>query len=128
MGVIWRQSLVQKDFMMVVPAAGEAFAWWRDLGVADAQLRRAFRLDARSFRRWRRGDHSLQNEGQPKLDDLESLRIHLLETFTTVAAARTWLHASSRYLGGRTPVETLEAGQFDRVEAALNALDLGVFV
>ena len=48
--------------------------------------------------------------------------------FTTPEAARAWLHGSSRYLGGLTPAEAIRVGRFDRVEAALEALDSGVFV
>ena len=34
----------------------------------------------------------------------------------------------NRYLGGLTPSDAIQVGRFDRVEAALEALDSGVFV
>ena len=43
-------------------------------------------------------------------------------------ARRAWLRSGSSYLGGLTPQEALLAGRADRVRAALEALDSGVFV
>jgi hypothetical protein len=41
---------------------------------------------------------------------------------------RAWLRSDNPYLGGLTPLEVLRAGRTDRVEAALEALDSGMFV
>ncbi|MHB1005347.1 MAG: MbcA/ParS/Xre antitoxin family protein [Chloroflexota bacterium] len=57
-----------------------------------------------------------------------ALRHRLLGTFTTAEAARAWLNAANRYLGGLTPADALRVGRLDRVEAALEALDSGVFI
>ena len=35
---------------------------------------------------------------------------------------------SNRYLGGMTPADAVRAGRIDRVEAALEAFDSGVFL
>jgi Antitoxin Xre/MbcA/ParS C-terminal toxin-binding domain len=39
-----------------------------------------------------------------------------------------WLRSESRYVGGQRPIDALRVGEFDRVEAALEALDSGIFV
>lgn len=52
----------------------------------------------------------------------------LLDTFKTPDAARAWLHTPSRYLAGLAPADAIRVDGFDRVEAALEALDSGVFV
>ena len=41
---------------------------------------------------------------------------------------RAWLRSDNPYLGRLTPLEVLRAGRTDRVEAALEALDSGMFV
>jgi hypothetical protein len=41
---------------------------------------------------------------------------------------REWLHAPNHSLGGFSPVAALRLGRVDRVEAALDALDGGIFV
>ena len=52
----------------------------------------------------------------------------LREAFDSPEAIRDWLNAENRYLGGLTPTEAVQVGRFDRVEAALEALDSGIFV
>ena len=42
--------------------------------------------------------------------------------------ARDWLRCPSRYLSGMTPLEALRAGRVDRAEAALGALDAGIYL
>jgi hypothetical protein len=58
---------------------------------------------------------------------LSAVASHPGETFGFPAGPR-WLRSESRYLGGQRPLDALLAGEFDRVEAALEALDSGVFV
>jgi hypothetical protein len=59
---------------------------------------------------------------------LLGLDARLRETFDSAEAIRGWLNAENRYLGGLTPAEAVRAGRVDRVEAALEALDSGVFI
>ena len=114
---------------MTAPVAtAEMFERWRALGFSDAALERMLTIDARTFEHSCDGSCDPHHEGRAELEALEAVRAHLLDTFTTVEAARTWLHADSRYLDGLKPADVLRAGRLDRVEAALNALDLGVFV
>jgi len=54
--------------------------------------------------------------------------VHLEENFGDPGARRAWLRSGNPYLAGLTPVEVLRAGRADRVRAALEALDSGVFV
>jgi uncharacterized protein (DUF2384 family) len=99
-----------------------------ELGLADSDLASSLRTNPRTVARWRTGQTYPQHEARRRLAELVNLHHHLRETFTTNEAVRGWLHASNRYLGGLTPVEVLRVGRLDRVEAALEALDSGVFV
>lgn len=51
----------------------------------------------------------------------------LYDTFTGADAVRAWLHADSRCLGYLRPVDALRAERIDRVLAALDASDSGLF-
>jgi len=42
-----------------------------------------------------------------------------------MTAARTWHHRPSPLLGQTEPIELVRAGRFDRVEAALEAINSG---
>jgi hypothetical protein len=57
---------------------------------------------------------------------LIALRDHMVQMFGTSEAVQAWLRASSRYLGGFTPEEALNAGRPDRVRAGLDGLAAGV--
>jgi uncharacterized protein (DUF2384 family) len=52
----------------------------------------------------------------------------LLRVFGTSEAAQAWLQAPSRYLGGVSPAEALEAGQLDLVCADLDGLAASVYL
>jgi hypothetical protein len=114
--------------MSTSTAISEVPDYWSPLGVTPADLERMLDVDAGTFDKWRGGHNSAPRRVRAKLEALEAIRAHLLDTFETVDAARAWLHADSRYLSGLTPIAVLRSGRPDRVEAALNALDLGVFV
>jgi hypothetical protein len=62
------------------------------------------------------------------LAGLLALDVRLRETFDSAEESREWLNAENRYLGGLTPAEAVRAGRVDRVEAALEAIDSGIFV
>lgn len=99
-----------------------------DLGLSTAELANALGLSARTLERWRAGETHPQREARGRLAALAVLHRRLRETFDSPEATRLWLRTSSSYLGGLTPVEVLRAGRPDRIEAALEALDSGVFV
>ena len=63
-----------------------------------------------------------------RLDRLVALLQHLQQTFTTQEAVRSWMHTDNRYLALLKPAEVARAGRIDRIEAALEALDSGIFV
>jgi hypothetical protein len=100
---------------------------WRQSGVTDDVLAGALEVAPRALERWQRGMYP-QIATRQRLAAMEALHAHLRDTFTDDDAIREWLHADNRYLGGLRPVEALKAGRIDRVEAALEAIDSGVFV
>lgn len=101
---------------------------WRALSVSDDARVQALSTDLRTLARWCAGETYPRHGSRQRLAALAALHTHLLDTFETSEAARAWLHAGSRYLGGLTPLDALRAGRLDRMEAALAALDSGVFV
>lgn len=101
---------------------------WRALGLTLSDLTMALGVEPRSLERWRSGEAVPQREARKNLAALENLRCHILETFESPHDASKWLDAANRYLGGLTPADALRVRRPDRVEAALEALDSGVFV
>lgn len=99
-----------------------------DLGLTQKELVVALDTEARNIGRWAAERAYPQREARRRLGALLALHRHLGETFTSMAAARDWLDDSSRYLGGLTPREALRAGRIDRAEAALEALDSGIYL
>lgn len=114
--------------MALVTAPASILNAWRELGVSDDVLAGALNVDRRTIDRWGTGISYPQTEAREALAALECLSRHLLDTFDDAEAARAWLCADLRYLGGLRPVDALRAGRIDRVEAALEALDSGTFV
>ena len=98
-----------------------------DLGVTHQDVRDMFRIDQRTLDRWLSGEAHPQRAARARLSELDALCTHLDETFADMADARAWLGDPSRYLGGLTPLEALRVGRIDRVEAALEVLDSGIF-
>jgi uncharacterized protein (DUF2384 family) len=101
---------------------------WLQLGLSREDLASALGVDARTLERWRADSAFPQHEARTNLGLLEALHQHLMDTFETPEAAKSWLSADSRYLGGLSPADVVRARRLDRVEAALTALDSGVFV
>lgn len=100
----------------------------RDLGVPLETIALAVDVDRRTVERWRANQSVPQGKTRQRLAELVTLRDRLLEMFGTAQAARDWLDASSRYLGGFTPAEALKAGRLDRVRADLDGLAAGVYL
>ena len=99
-----------------------------DFGLTDGQLGGALGVNPRTIARWRSEERYPQHEARRRLAALLALRDRLGETFDGPEAVAAWLHGNSAYLRGIKPVEALAAGRIDAVEAALEALDSGVFV
>ena len=98
------------------------------LGLSRGEIAGALGASARTVERWRTGQTYPQHEARERLADLVALEGRLGETFVDPEARRAWLRSGSPYLGGLTPLEALRAGRADRVRAALEALDSGVFI
>lgn len=100
----------------------------RDLGVSIDTIALALDVDRRTAERWRANQSVAQGKTRQRLGELVALRDRLVRMFGSPEAAREWLGARSRYLGGFTPAEALKAGRLDRVRADLDGLSAGVYV
>lgn len=96
-----------------------------DLGLDDDGLARALQVDTPTLTRWMHGETYPSQGGRDRLHALATLHARLGLTWKTTAAARRWLHRPSPYLGYAEPADMIRAGRFDRVEAALEAIDSG---
>jgi ribosome-binding protein aMBF1 (putative translation factor) len=99
-----------------------------NLGLSTDDLARVVGASGATVKRWRTGSHLPQGESRKRLNDLWDLKERLEGSFESAADVRSWLNARSRYLGDFTPREALLLGRVDRVNAALEALDSGVFL
>jgi uncharacterized protein (DUF2384 family) len=100
----------------------------KSLGIPEDELAQALKSNPRTLKRWRAGIAHPQQLARRRLAELLSLEERARQVFKGRDAARRWFHIESRYLGGMTPAEAVRVGRLDRVEAALDALDAGVFV
>jgi hypothetical protein len=100
----------------------------KSLGVAEDELAQALNSNPRTLKRWRAGTAYPQQLARQRLAELLRLEERVNQTFRGRSAARRWFNSESRYLGGMTPAEAIRVGRLDRVEAALEALDSGVFL
>jgi transcriptional regulator with XRE-family HTH domain len=100
----------------------------RDLHLSPSELADALNASPRTVERWRASETYPQRDARQRLAELIALDTRLHDTFDSPDAIRTWLHSSNRYLGGITPAEAARIGRIDRVEAALEALDSGIFL
>ena len=98
------------------------------MGLSTRELADALSATPRTVERWRAEGAHPQRETRRRLAELMDLDRHVSDTFGERKDARAWLEAPSRYLGGLRPIEAIRVGRFDRVEAALEALDSGVFL
>lgn len=100
-----------------------------ELGLSPRDIAGALGLDQRTVERWSRpGGPYPQRAARQRLADLLNLSHRLRESFVDANDAREWLRSPSRFLGGLTPTEVIRAGRADRVEAALEAIDSGIFI
>jgi hypothetical protein len=84
--------------------------------------------DKKTVYRWLADETFPQAANRARLDELEALVDRLEESFAPPDGAATWMHAESGYFGGLRPVDALLRGRIDAVNAALEALDSGIFV
>lgn len=98
------------------------------LGMNEAQFAEALHVQPRTLDRWRAETAFPQHESRRRLEALMALVDRLGETFNTSVDAAQWLHSESAYFGGLRPVDALLRGRIDLVDAALEAMDSGVFV
>jgi transcriptional regulator with XRE-family HTH domain len=96
-----------------------------DFGIDERDLARALGVDRRTLARWASGDTYPRHGSRDRLRKLVALHARLWETWRTAEDARRWLHRSSPFLGDMAPIDAVRAGRFDRVEAALEAIDSG---
>jgi transcriptional regulator with XRE-family HTH domain len=99
-----------------------------ELGLSPDDLAGALGVNRRTVERWRLGESYPQLEARTRLLALLGLNQHLRETFATAEDGRSWFRAGSRYLAGDVPADALRRGEIDRVEAALEALDSGIYL
>lgn len=64
----------------------------------------------------------------PKTADQIALEHELAFTFTSARATDRWLESPSPILGGERPSDCLKRREYDRVRAALEALNTGVYI
>lgn len=98
------------------------------LQITDTQLAQILDVSPRTVERWRGAATFPQHESRQRLEALEALVHRLDESFKTPDGARLWLLADSGYFGGLKPIDALLRGRIDAVDAALEALDSGIFV
>lgn len=110
-------------------ALGEVLAHlMTTLGISHAELAQAVGASDRTVVRWLADETYPQHDARHKLDELAVLVRRLDESFKPPDGAATWLHAPSGYFGGLRPLDALVRGRIDALEAALDALDEGIFV
>ena len=100
----------------------------REFGLSPQELAGALDASPRTIERWRKSTTYPQHETRQRLAALIALNRRLRETFEAIEPIHRWLHLPNRYLGGLTPADAIRVGRFDRVDAALEALESGVFV
>lgn len=96
-----------------------------DLGLDERGLAMALGVDRRTLTRWISGENYPQREARRRLQGLVELHHALGLMWSSMDAARAWLHRPSPFLGQTEPIELIRAGRFDRVEAALEAINSG---
>lgn len=99
----------------------------RDLGLSVEELAGAFEVPGALVEQWLKDEAAPAGEPLDRLIELDALHRHLLRTFPPEAIP-VWLRSPSHYLGGQAPVDMLQGGRFERVEAALEAIASGFFV
>jgi transcriptional regulator with XRE-family HTH domain len=98
------------------------------LGISYEELAQVLGTDRKTVYRWLADETFPQAHNRARLDELEALVDRLDETFKTPEGSATWMRSRSGYFGGLCPIDALLRGRIDAVDAALEALDSGIFV
>jgi uncharacterized protein (DUF2384 family) len=98
------------------------------MGLSEEELAQALGTSRRTLQRWRMGAAYPQQAARQRLGELLQLFERAADTFEGDEAPRQWFHSASRYMGGVTPAEAIRVGRLDRVAAALEAFDSGIFL
>jgi hypothetical protein len=98
------------------------------LALTESDLTGVLGVDARTLDRWCKGESYPQREARVRIERLSAFNERIHDTFSDDGAIHAWMTTDSRYLGGLKPTEVARAGRLDRVEAALEALNSGVFI
>jgi len=99
-----------------------------DFGLSDKELATILQVEPPTFQNWCAGRRVPQRAARERLMKLDALLQDLHVTFRDSEGIARWMHGGSAYLGGFTPIEALQLQRFDRVEAALEVLDSGMFL
>lgn len=93
------------------------------LQVSHESLARILNVSSKTVQRWLKGTRPRH---KPELERLQQLVSLLLDTLNSEHAIRGYLNHPNPSLGGETPIALLTRGEFDRVEADLQAVREGV--
>ena len=98
------------------------------LGISYEELAQVLGTDRKTVYRWLADETFPQAHNRARLDEVEALVDRLDETFKTPEGSANWMRSRSGYFGGLCPIDALLRGRIDAVDAALEALDSGIFV
>ncbi|MGH2559147.1 MAG: hypothetical protein ACRDJH_08785 [Thermomicrobiales bacterium] len=96
------------------------------LGVSDEELASALGVASGVVALWKHHHEMPERAVRQRLEALAALDRHLHDLFKPGAVTR-WLRTRPRNLGGKTPVEVIANGEFNRIEGLLTIVDHGMF-
>lgn len=97
----------------------------RILGTSQEALSRILNVSTKTAHRWMNGTRP---RSKPELERLSHLVSLLLESLPSEESIRSYLNHPNPSLNGDAPMNLLVRGEFDRVEADIQALREGVYV
>jgi Protein of unknown function (DUF2384) len=125
---LWRRWYLRQAFGYVPKEDGESDPYFLILVrlqsaarvfASDAELAAALGVGPRKPARWRAG-HPPDRESRDRIVALDAV-VELLGAFLPPSGIPRWLDEPSPHLGGRRPVEVLQAGRLSEVVAAVEA-------
>lgn len=97
-----------------------------DNGFEYADIARILQTSPRTVSRWAHDEVEPRFEMRERLFELAAV-VERLTQVVNPRAAQHWLFVPNAQLGYEKPVELIQAGQFKKVLAAIDALGEGVF-